>query len=76
MAARITVRVCRTCDAETIEISSDSGDSGSKKCKRGYYGDYGGGLAESAFGGSLKPGGWICVAAFGRNLNSVVVKIF
>jgi hypothetical protein len=40
---RLTVRVHRSCDAETIENkSSDGGDSGSRKCKRDYGGVYGG----------------------------------
>jgi hypothetical protein len=34
------------------------------------------GLAESAFGGSLDSGCRFCVGAFGRNLASVVVKMF
>jgi hypothetical protein len=41
-----------------FKLSSESGDSGSKKCKRGYGGAYGDGLAEFAFGGSLRSGVW------------------
>jgi hypothetical protein len=55
-----------------LKLSSDGGDSGSKKYKRGY----GGGLAESAFDGSLGSGGRFCVGAFARNLASVAVKMF
>jgi hypothetical protein len=46
---------------QKLKLSSDGGDSGSKNCKRGYGGAYGGGLAESAFGG---------------NVASVAVKMF
>jgi hypothetical protein len=34
------------------------------------------GMEESAFGGSLESGGRFCVGAFGRNLVSIVVKLF
>jgi hypothetical protein len=33
-------------------------------------------LAESAFGGSLESDGRYCVSAFGKNMASVVVKMF
>jgi hypothetical protein len=33
-------------------------------------------VAVSAFGGTLESGGRFCVGAFGRNLDSVAVKIF
>jgi hypothetical protein len=34
------------------------------------------GIAESAYGGSLKSGGQFCGGAFVRNLASIAVKIF
>jgi hypothetical protein len=67
--------VRRPCDAEKIQLGSDGRDSGSKKCKRGYRGACGRGLAESAFGGSLESGGRFCVGVFGRNLARVAVKM-
>jgi hypothetical protein len=47
------------------KLSSDGGDSGRKKCKRGYGGACRG-----------ESGDMFCAGAFGRNLASVVMKIF
>jgi hypothetical protein len=49
-----------------LQLSSVGGDSGSKKYKRGYGGVW----------RSLESGGRFCAGAFGRNLASVVAKMF
>jgi hypothetical protein len=51
--------VRRLCAAEEM-LSSDGGDSDSKKYKWGCDGDYGGGLLDFVFGGSLVSGGQLC----------------
>jgi hypothetical protein len=57
---------------EEMELISNGSDSGSKKCKWCLLW----GLAEFAFGRSLEPDGWFCVAEFGRDMTSVAVKMF
>jgi hypothetical protein len=54
-----------------LNLICDTGNFGSKKCKLLWWG-----LADFAFGWSLESGGLFYGGAFGRNLASVVVKIF
>jgi hypothetical protein len=61
-----------------LKLSSEGGDSGNKKCKRGYGGAYDEVWRSLLLAGiwSLESGGQVRVEAFGRNLDSVAVKMF
>jgi hypothetical protein len=62
---------------KTILKNSDDGNSGSRKCKRAYnaYGIFWHSMHLTQVCG-LELGGQFYAGAFGRNLTSVIVKIF